>query len=128
MVGMASGCESVYHRPEIYPYSSLQKNAFSADLGLMVRLYSNWKVGFSAENIIPANVGLTTTEDVPAIFRLGAAYDLYLGSAYADSLLSTLEVTERNQEYTPKVGLESWHFHRSVASGPEPIRMISVAG
>ena len=101
--------------PEYYPYSSLQKNAFSADLGLMVRLYSNWKVGFSAENIVPANVGLTTTEDVPAIFRLGAAYNLYLGSAYADSLLSTLEVTKQNQEYTPKVGLESWHFHRSVA-------------
>jgi ABC-type phosphate/phosphonate transport system substrate-binding protein len=98
-----------------YPYSEFQKNAFTADAGLMLRLFSNYRLGVSAENIIPANVGLTTTENVPAVYRLGLAYSLFLGSVYADSLLATVEVSNRNHLYNPKAGLESWHFHHCVA-------------
>lgn len=99
---------------EFYPYSELQKNRFTADAGVMLRLYSNWSLGISAENLIPADLGLTAAEVVPAVYRLGVAYRLPLESAYADSLMATVEVTNRNHVYVPKAGLESWHFRRSV--------------
>lgn len=97
-----------------YPFSEFQKYGFSADLGLMLRLFSNLKIGLSGENLIPANVGLTTTEYVMPIYRLGSSYTFLTQSPILDSWLAALEISARNHVYVPKLGLESWWFHRSI--------------
>ncbi len=96
-------------------YPARSKMAMTYDLGLMVSPYKDWTVGVAGENLWPADVGLLTTEYVPIIWRAGATYLWHTERWNIDSLLTSLEMEWRNFRYTPKLGLESWWFKRSVA-------------
>ncbi len=97
-----------YTTAPYYPSADRQKLAYTADAGVLATVYDGVQVGFSVENIVPADVGLTVEEYVPAVFRLGGSYQLRWKAGPLDSLLSAAEVTARAHVYTPKAGVESW--------------------
>lgn len=101
--------------PAYFPYSERQKTAFTADAGVLATVYDGVQVGLSADNLIPADVGLTVKEYVPTVLRLGASYQLHWENSPLDSILSAAEVTARNQVYIPKAGVESRWFKDRLA-------------
>ena len=61
------------------PYFSVyQTNSFSADLGFLILPISGLQIGLAVDNLIPANVSVTSTDTdrVPTKIRLGVAYAL----------------------------------------------------
>ena len=94
---------------------ALSRTGFSADLGVLYPLPENFVAGLAVENIIPANVGVTTYEEVPRIFRLGASWsqDLSPLGTVVDSLLFSAEWANRayaQSKNTFRFGTESWFF------------------
>lgn len=94
---------------------AIGKTGFTMDLAALYPLPEKFMLGVGLENIIPANVGVDTYEEVPRIFRLGASWrqDLQpLGSVVDDILIST---EWNNRSYaqntnTIHFGAESWFF------------------
>jgi outer membrane protein OmpA-like peptidoglycan-associated protein len=92
----------------------LSKTGVTADLGLLAALPYNFKAGLSFENIIPADVGVTTYETVPFNFRAGVSYLYSLNGklSYWDSLLAAVDFTHRSNLSDVRAGLETWFFHK----------------
>ncbi len=93
----------------------LSKTAFTADIAALYPLPKNFVAGLCIENIIPANVGLTTYEEVPRNFRLGASWsqDLKPLGAVIDNVLVSFELVNRSymqNKNTVRFGAESWFF------------------
>jgi ABC-type phosphate/phosphonate transport system substrate-binding protein len=98
-----------------FPYSERGKTVITADLGILATPLENWQVGISGENLIPADVGLTTTEYIPQLFRIGTSYLFEMGNEYVQSLQPIVEATYRNEEYNLKLGLEAMFFKDIIA-------------
>lgn len=93
----------------------ISKTGFTADLAALYPLPMKFMVGMAVENIIPANVGVDTYEEVPRIFRLGGSWrqDLKPLGSVVDDLLLSAEWDNRSYAQntnTLHFGAESWFF------------------
>ena len=99
------------------PDSGAVRNGFTCDLGALLNLTESFSVGLSAENLLPADVGLSMEENIPVNFRGGLAYRLSNPASLDMELLSTLDVTYREKsDANVCIGLESWFFQRMLAA------------
>jgi outer membrane protein OmpA-like peptidoglycan-associated protein len=88
----------------------------TADIGLLLHVVENVKVGLSFENIIPADFGILTREPIPFNLRMGTSYlHHWENSPYVDSLLGSVELTYRNEIYDIRAGTEAWFFNHLIA-------------
>lgn len=114
--------ESVRTNPYFAKFSS---SALSFDAGVMVKPITGLSLGFSAENLIPADVSISESDEdeVPVNIRVGLAYSL---AAIADSIqqeslrdvlksgLGLLEVAFRDGAGHIHAGAEVW-LNQSIA-------------
>jgi outer membrane protein OmpA-like peptidoglycan-associated protein len=94
---------------------AMGKTGFTADLAALYPLPEKFMLGIAVENIIPANVGVDTYEEVPRIFRLGASWrqDLQPLGSVVDNILVSTEFNNRSYAQntnTLHLGVESWFF------------------
>lgn len=96
-----------------YPYSQFGKTGFTADVGVKTALGEKLTVAASVENAAPVDMGITRTEIVPLVARVGAAYRLELGQAFIDQVLVAGQLDWRDdytgEVFTPRLGLETKH-------------------
>ena len=99
------------------PDSGTSKKGFTFDLSTLCRATDRLSIGFSAENLLPADVGLNTEEDIPVNLRGGVAYRMNnLGNLNME-LLSALDVTYRARDgANVRMGIESWFFNGGVGA------------
>jgi hypothetical protein len=69
--------------------------------------FEGWRVGLTGQNLTSPNVGLQSTDRVPAEGRLGFAYQ----SKQRPWLVPALDLTTRDGVIGVNGGLESWLFH-----------------
>jgi outer membrane protein OmpA-like peptidoglycan-associated protein len=89
------------------------KTGFTADVAILYPLPEKFVVGICLENFIPANMGVTTTEEIPRNFRIGASWsqDLKPMKSFIDSMLVSVEVVNRSyaqNKNTVRFGGEAW--------------------
>jgi ABC-type phosphate/phosphonate transport system substrate-binding protein len=102
-------------KPEVYPYQVRDKYGMTADAGILITVLRDLRLGISMSNIIPANMGIGTTEYVSDEYRLGGSYHYTCNNTFINSVLVAAELSERNNVYTPKVGVESWMGNNQIA-------------
>jgi len=96
------------------PDQGTSKSGFTADLSALYKATDRFSLGISAENLLPADVGLNTKENIPINLRGGLAYRLHNPRA---ELLSALDITYREGDgANVHIGAESWFFDRAVAA------------
>ncbi|MBD3180879.1 PorV/PorQ family protein [Candidatus Poribacteria bacterium] len=98
-------------------------SAFTADLGILIRPVSGLNIGLASENLIPADISISETEEekVPINIRFGLAYNLaaVASSAQQPALKEVLETTTLSiagasrKEYEStatkiSTGIEAW--------------------
>ncbi|MBN1594485.1 hypothetical protein JW933_01025 [candidate division FCPU426 bacterium] len=93
--------------PGFYPYAERQKYGATLDAGCLLEMWDGISVGMSVDQLLPVNMGISTTEYVPRIHRAGVSYLKKFKGIILASLLAVTEVSERNNIYTPKLGIES---------------------
>ena len=106
--------------------SATSASAFSADVGVLVKLATGLSLGLSAENLVPADVSVfdpTNADSVPVSFRAGLAYNLagIAENTQQEALreilrsgIGLVEVEIRNGENHVRAGAEVW-LNKSVA-------------
>lgn len=100
---------------------ALSKTGFTADLAVLYPLPEKFVVGMCLENLIPTDVGVTTYEEVPCIFRLGVSWshDLKPINSVVDDILLSAELVNRNyaqNKNTVRFGAESWFLNGLIAA------------
>ncbi len=97
--------------------SNKSRTGFTADFGLLATFPYGIKAGLSVANLIPANMGVVEYETAPINFRLGASYTYEFDKkgSLVNSLLGTLELTQRNNISDLRVGTEAWFFEHQAA-------------
>ncbi len=96
------------------PDQGTSRSGLTADLSALCKATDRFSLGVSAENLLPADVGLNTEENIPINLRGGIAYRLHNPRV---ELLSALDITYREGDGTNvHIGMESWFFDRAVAS------------
>lgn len=86
---------------------------FTTDLGIHYKRNGRFSLGFSAENLVPVDMGIEEEEIIPLNLRAGGAYKLGKFAMMGETLLAT-DVTYRNREVNNKkdvnihLGIESW--------------------
>jgi len=88
-------------------YKSSSKTAFTLDTGINYSLKNSIKIGFSLENIIPADVGLKEEDLVPLILRFGASRNFNKIWKMDDFLVGT-DFVLRDGELSYRFGVEGW--------------------
>lgn len=96
--------------------AGLYKTNMTADIGLLYPLPRNFTAGLMIENILPADVGFTTSEIIPRNVRLGVSWKQNLKplDAIIDNVLVTAEIVNRSyaqNKNTFRFGGESWFFN-----------------
>ena len=90
------------------------RSAMTGDVGLLWKpeegAYEGWRLGLTAQNINPPNVGFQDKEVVPLEWRLGAAYQ----SRQRPWLVPALDLTRSAGVTGIYGGIESWLFHDSL--------------
>ena len=111
---------------ELFADNSASSSAFSADVGVIVKPSAALSIGFSAENLLPADVSVfdsTDADNVPPSLRIGLAFSLagIAESTQQESLrdilrsgLGLVEMGVRNGESHVRAGAEVW-LNKSVA-------------
>ncbi|MBN1596289.1 hypothetical protein JW933_10215, partial [candidate division FCPU426 bacterium] len=97
------------------------KTGFTADVGILYPLPEKFVVGVCLENFIPANMGVTTTENIPRNFRIGGAWrqDLKPIGSFIDDVLVSLEIVNRSymqNTNTVRFGAESWFLNHLLSA------------
>jgi len=100
-------------------FNASQASAFTADVGTLVKINRTFAAGLSAENIIPADVGIKYEDKVPSIYRIGfAAKAPELG--FFQNVLSGVDLIYRTQEWGDKlswgIGAEAWFADKTLAA------------
>ncbi len=96
------------------PDQGTSRSGLTADLSALCKATDRFSLGVSAENLLPADVGLNTEENIPINLRGGIAYRLHNPRV---ELLSALDITYREGDGTNvHIGMESWFFDRTVAA------------
>lgn len=90
------------------------RSGFTVDLSALCKATDRFSLGVSAENLLPADVGLDAKENIPVNLRGGIAHKL---SNPRVELLSALDITYREGDgANVHVGVESWFFDRAAAA------------
>lgn len=91
------------------------KSGFTFDIGFLIKRGNNFSLGFSAENLLPVDVGLNTNERIPLNLRTGIAYKVNLPKSLDVKLLTLLDTIYRKQDHAMdvRIGAESWFFHET---------------
>jgi len=97
------------------PDDGTSKNGYTFDLGFMFKRGSNFTFGFSAENLLPVDVGLNKKERIPLTLRTGVAYKIIFPKKLDIKLLTLLDTMYRKQDRIMDVciGAESWFLHET---------------
>ncbi len=106
-------------------------HSLTADLGLILRPAGNLKeglrLGISAQNLIPADTGIQKREIVPAVIRMGAAYQMrsmkMLGRVSVNRAVVAFDLSYRDQRWGEDfghkinlhMGAEGWFLQESLA-------------
>jgi len=86
---------------------------YTIDLGGLYKFKDGLTLGFSAENLIPADVGLKVKERIPLNLRLGIAYKLDKVWYKDINLLPAMDIAYRSgEEANILTGCEAWLFDR----------------
>ena len=97
------------------PDDGVSRNGFTFDLAFLLKRGNNFSLGFSAENLLPVDVGLNTNETIPLNLRTGVAYKVNLPKKLDIKLLTLLDTTyrKRNSAMDVRIGAESWFLHET---------------
>ena len=99
------------------PNDGTSKAGVTLDLSTLYKATDRFSMGFSAENLLPADVGLNTKENIPINLRGGIAYRMDNPADSGMKLLSLFDVTYRaGDEADIRMGVESWFFHGTVGA------------
>jgi hypothetical protein len=98
------------------PDYGVSKNGFTIDMGFLLKPNSNFSLGFSAENLIPADVGLNIKETISLNLRSGIAYKVNTPKDLDIKILTLLDTYYRKQDRTMDVrmGIEGWFLQETV--------------
>ncbi|MEW6556690.1 MAG: type IX secretion system membrane protein PorP/SprF [Elusimicrobiota bacterium] len=88
-----------------------KSTVYSGDLGLMYLYSKNVSIGFSARNCTTPDIGLTDSDKISAVYRLGCAYK---GGRRNDYLLS-VEAVNKNSDINFLTGGEKWFSAKTIA-------------
>jgi len=97
------------------PDEGTSRNGFTFDIGLLLKRGNNFSLGFSAENLLPVDVGLNTKERIPLNLRSGIAYKVNIPERFDVKLLTLLDTTYRRRDHAMDVhiGTEGWFLHET---------------
>ena len=97
------------------PDDGVSRSGFTFDLGFLLKRGNNVSLGFSAENLLPVDIGLNTKERIPLNLRTGVAYKVNLPKKLDIKLLTLLDTTYRKQDRAMdvRIGAESWFLHET---------------
>lgn len=99
------------------PDRGTSKNGFTFDLSTLYKITEKFSLGLSAENLLPADVGLNTKENIPVNLRSGIAYRITIPESLIVKLISVLDITYRSGDGANiRMGIEGWFFNESVAA------------
>jgi hypothetical protein len=101
--------------PAFSAFPNRDKMAYTADVGIIATLFQGFNLGLSWDNLVPADVGILGTSYVPGVLRVGGAYQIPWQNEFADSLMTSVEWTARDNIYNIKVGLEAWFLQQVLA-------------
>ncbi|MCD4812170.1 PhnD/SsuA/transferrin family substrate-binding protein [bacterium] len=89
-------------------YSEWEKWGGTLDAGILSSPFEGFQVGISADNLVPADMGLYSEAITPVALRVGAAYFLPWEIDGLESMRTQLELHARNESYNIKFGFETW--------------------
>lgn len=97
------------------PDKGASKNGYTLDLGFLIKSNDNFSIGFSAENLVPADVGLNVKERISPNLRCGVAYKVKTPKSLDLKLLTLLDTSyrEQNQDMDVRLGIEGWFIHET---------------
>ncbi|NTV51752.1 MAG: PhnD/SsuA/transferrin family substrate-binding protein [Candidatus Firestonebacteria bacterium] len=91
--------------PELFP--ALARRTWTMDAGLLAYPWKNLRLGAGLQNLLPADAGLLEREEIPAVYRLGAAYLFPAPLPGLQSLQASLEGVWRLNRWDCKLGVET---------------------
>ncbi|MFC1715443.1 hypothetical protein ACFL6S_17370 [Candidatus Poribacteria bacterium] len=93
------------------PDDGTSRKGITFDLSALYYTRDGLSLGFSAENLLPTDVGLTTEENIPINLRGGIAYRVDNPGNLSIDLLSALDFTYRVEDKANiHMGMEGWLF------------------
>jgi len=96
------------------PDHGTSRSGITLDLSALYKTNKGFSAGFSAENLLPADVGLSKKENIPVNLRGGIAYRLDNPANLDLKLLYVFDITYRAEDGTNiRMGMESWFFNES---------------
>jgi hypothetical protein len=99
------------------PDYGTSRKGITFDLSSLCKVTDKLSIGFSAENLLPVDVGLNTKESIPMNLRGGIAYKMDNPRNLRMKLLSALDVTYRARDgANVRMGMEGWFFDEAVAA------------
>jgi hypothetical protein len=99
------------------PDHGISKSGFTMDLSALYKAANRFSIGFSAENFLPADVGLDTKENIPVNLRGGVAYRTYRPRELSMNLLSAFDITYRAGDgFNVHTGMECWFLDGMVGA------------
>jgi len=91
------------------PNQGTSVNKFTIDLSALYKFDDGLSLGLSAENLIPANVGLNIKEEVPVNIRSGIAYRIDNFWYKSINLLPAIDIAYRfGEDIDIRIGSEAW--------------------
>jgi outer membrane protein OmpA-like peptidoglycan-associated protein len=96
-------------------FPARQKSGFTADLGFISMLSPDLTLGAAVENIMPVDLSLDSTEQVPLFYHLGIAYAVSEVLGFSDRLLISADVTARSGVLNSDFGAEAWFLNQVLA-------------
>jgi len=99
------------------------KAGLTLDVGLLFNI-SKLSIGISAENLLPADLGLIVEERIPINFRFGVAYRYKTDSQSEDNavyitpacdIVVRSSLSGKSSETSTSLGTEFWFFDRTLA-------------
>ncbi|MGB9596297.1 MAG: hypothetical protein ACPL7B_08455 [Candidatus Poribacteria bacterium] len=97
------------------PNEGASKAGYTLDLGFLLKPDGNISIGFSAENIIPADIGLIMKDRISPNFRGGIAYKIDKLSSLDLKLITLLDTSYRGKDYSMdvRIGAEGWFINET---------------
>lgn len=81
--------------------SGNSKNAFTVDIGALVKPIDRFAIGLSAKNLTQPDVGLKDADKVPMEIKAGVAYRY-------TAITPAVDITYRDKDMRFHIGVESW--------------------
>jgi hypothetical protein len=98
------------------PSHGVSVSGFTLDLSSLYKSDDGLSVGLSAENLIPADVGLKAKEEIPLNLRFGIAYRIDNFWYKNINLLPAMDIIYRSGEgSSARIGGEAWFFDETLS-------------